>query len=55
MPVHALDVQSIVEAYHKIYDEQDCGKIAEEIRDYAQERCDMSITMKPVADWLIGE
>lgn len=49
----ALDVNTIVEAYHNIYNDQKCSKIAEEIRAFAQARCDMSITMKPVAEWLI--
>ncbi len=51
----ALDMQNIIDAYHRIYDEQDCSIIAEEIRDYAQARCDMCITMKPVADWLMNQ
>ena len=51
----ALDVKSIVEAYHRIYDEKNCVELAEEIRTFAQARCDMSITMKPVTDWLLSE
>ena len=51
----ALDMKGVIEAYHKIYDNQDCSRSAEEIRTFAQSRCDMNITMKPVADWLIGE
>lgn len=38
--------------YHSVYDGKDCNAVAKEIRSYAEARCDMSMTMKPVADWL---
>lgn len=48
-----LDMQAVLEFYHGIYDSNDCDAIAKEIREYAIARCDMSIAMKPVADWLM--
>lgn len=50
----AIDVQRVLEQYHRIYREKDRDAVAKEIRAYAEERCDMRITMKPVADWLVG-
>lgn len=50
-----LDMQAVMKFYHGIYDEKDCNDVAKEIREYAISRCDMSIAMKPVADWLMGE
>ena len=49
-----LDMQAVMEFYHGIYDEKDCNDVAREIREYAISRCDMSIAMKPVADWLLN-
>lgn len=47
-----VDIQAVVDFWHKIYDGQDCNTVAADIREYAEKRCDMTITMKPVADWL---
>ncbi len=51
--VSPVDMEAVIQFYHSIYDGKDCRKVAQEIRDYAEARCDMKITMKPVADWLI--
>ncbi len=48
-----VDMEAVIQFYHSIYDGKDCRKVAQEIRDYAEARCDMKITMKPVADWLM--
>lgn len=48
-----LDIQAVLDFYHGIYDGKDCDCIAKEIREYAFSRCDMSVAMKPVADWLL--
>lgn len=48
-----LDMKAVLEFYHGIYDNNDCYGIAKEIREYAVSRCDMSIAMKPVADWIL--
>lgn len=47
-----VDMDAVLHFYHRVYDGKNIDQIAAEIRRYAQERCDMSITMKPVADWL---
>ncbi len=49
-----VDMEAVVSYYHSVYDNRDCNDIAAEIRAYAEARCDMSITMKPVADWLLN-
>ena len=48
-----VDFEAFLAAYHRLYDGKDPNAVAAEIRDFAQARCDMSITMKPVADWLL--
>lgn len=48
-----LDMQAVLDFYHRIYDGKDCNHIAKEIRQYAYSRCDMAVAMKPVADWLL--
>lgn len=48
-----VDMEAVVEYYHSVYDGKDCNELAAEIRAYAEARCDMSVTMKPVADYLL--
>lgn len=36
----------------QVYDGKDCCQIAQDIRKYAKERCDMQVTMQPVVEWL---
>lgn len=50
-----VDMEAVVRFYHSVYDGKDCNEVAKEIRAYAEARCDMNITMKPVADWLLAE
>lgn len=50
-----IDIAELVRYYHSVYDGKDCNAVANEIRAYAEARCDMKITMKPVADWLMDE
>ncbi len=47
-----LDFNKVIEFYHSIYDNDTTENIASEIREFAISKCNMSITMKPVADWL---
>lgn len=49
---NAIDVQAVVDQYHQIYAGKGHNAVAKEIRACAEERCDMRITMKPVADYL---
>ncbi len=48
-----VDMEAVVEFYHSVFDGRDCNEVAQEIRTYAEARCDMKITMKPVADCLM--
>ncbi len=48
-----VDMDAVVRFYHGLYDGKDCNIVASEIRAFAEARCDMKITMKPVADWLM--
>lgn len=50
-----VNMESVLEFYHKIYDTGEPDQTAQKIRAYAESRCDMKITMKPVADWLLEE
>lgn len=50
-----VDIDAVVQFYHNIFDRNDCNVVGQGIRAYAEARCDMSITMKPVADWLMNE
>lgn len=47
-----LDMDAVLDFYHGIYDNRSCTEIARDIREYACARCDMSVAMRPVADWL---
>ena len=50
-----VDIEAVVRFYHSVYDGKDCNAVAKEIHAYAEAHSDMSMTMKPVADWLIAE
>ena len=47
-----VDINRIASFFHGLYDGKDPGELADGIRQFAQNRCDMKYTMKPVADWL---
>ncbi len=48
-----VDVPALVSFYKRIYGEASCAQIAAEIRAAAEARCDMPVTMKPAAEWLL--
>ncbi len=48
-----VNMEEVVRYYHSLYDGKDCNDVAREIRAFAEARCDMKTTMKPVADWLL--
>lgn len=50
-----VDIENVLRYYHFLYDNKELNKLAEDVRSYAKDRCDISITMKPVVDWLLGE
>ena len=47
-----VDVNGVISFFHRVYDGKDCCQIAQDIRKYAKERCDMQVTMQPVVEWL---
>lgn len=50
-----IDIQRVVDFYHHTYDGKNPDEVANEIRNYAKEKCDMSTTMAPVAQWLLNK
>ena len=50
-----VDVQRIIAEYHRLYDGQNCNAVAQDIRTFAEEQCDMSTVIKPVAYFLEPE
>ena len=49
-----IDICAVTQFYDSLYARNDCNLVARTIRSYAEARCDMSMTMKPVADWLMS-
>ena len=47
-----IDMEQIIAFYDSIYRGKDANAIATEIRNYGKSRCDMSITMQPVVDYI---
>ncbi len=47
-----VDLDAVLDFYHGLY--RDRRSPAAEIRAYAEEKCDMRTTMKPVSDWIKG-
>ena len=48
-----LDIPELIRFYHRIYDGQPIAEVSQSIREAAMRHCDMAITMKPVADYLL--
>lgn len=49
-----VNIEDVVRFYHTVYAGKDCNEVSKEIRAYAEAHCDMSMTMKPIADWLLN-
>ena len=49
-----VNMESVLEFYHNTYDTDNPDQTAQKIRAYAEARCDMDVTMKPVADWVLS-
>jgi glycosyltransferase involved in cell wall biosynthesis len=47
-----INILTIVQFYQNLIAQKDISKISSEIRQFAENYCDMSITMKPVIDYL---
>lgn len=50
-----VNIPELLAFFHGIYDGGDCGTVGKEIRSFAEKRCDMTVTMKPIADLLLEE
>ncbi len=51
-----IDMNKIIDFYERLFLEgNDKEKLAQKIRNYAKERVDMSVVMKPIIDYLLGE
>ena len=50
-----IDMNKVISFYDGFYQEQQTGDIAKEIRNLAQGRCDMSVTMKKNVDFIEEE
>lgn len=48
-------IDALVSFYHRIYDKKDIVSICGDIRNTAFKACDIAVTMKPVAEWVLGE
>lgn len=47
-----INMKDVIKFYDSIYGNNDCNKIASDIRNYAKARCDMKITMQPVIEYI---
>lgn len=47
-----IDMSEVIRFYDSIYGGRDCNEVAKEIRDYAESRCDMSVVMQPIIDFI---
>ena len=47
-----IDMNEVIRFHDSIYGGRDCNEVAKEIREYAESRCDMSVVMQPVIDFI---
>lgn len=50
-----IDIQSVVDFYHRSYDGKNLDEVAEQIRAYSKEKCDMHVTMHTVVKYLVND
>lgn len=48
----AIDMNQVIEFYDAIYNNLDCNAISKDIRTYAESRCDMSVVMQPILEFI---
>lgn len=48
-----LDMEKLIMFMDFVYRGRDCNKVAESIREYALSRCDISVTMRPIVNYLL--
>lgn len=49
-----VDIQSVITFYDEIFRDKSSSEIAQEIRNYAKQRIDMDIVMKPIINFING-
>ena len=49
-----VSVSALLSFFRRVYDEKDCGSVGKEIRTFAEKRCDMTVTMGQVSEWIAG-
>lgn len=47
-----IDMNKVIEFYDKVYSSRDCNEVANEIRTYAESRCDMKVVMQPLVEYI---
>ncbi len=48
-----IDIKSVIDFYHRVYDDSCVDAIKQEIRELGLETCDIRKTMKPIVDYII--
>ena len=48
-----IDIYNVISFYNDMYKDKEIQKVAESIRNQAQQSCDIQITMKPIVDFLL--
>ena len=52
----AINMEQVIDFFDRIYQtEGDFEKVNKEIREFAEKKCDISITMRPVVEYILGE
>ena len=49
-----VDVDALAEFYRRLYDGKDLASVCRDVRNTAVKACDIAVTMKPVAEWVLG-
>lgn len=47
-----IDFEGVVNWYYGLLEDKNLNDLSQEIRAYAESKCDMSATMRPVIDWI---
>ena len=47
-----IDIEKVIEFYDSIYAEKNCDMVSKTIRGYAEDKCDISVTMRPIIEYL---
>jgi glycosyltransferase involved in cell wall biosynthesis len=50
-----VDMFAVVKYYQNLIENNDINEISREIRNFAENNCDMSITMKPIISYLLND